>query len=555
MTCPPGPSGFLITVTEDSPEENEDIIERLIQDWALEEYDPSTELALLSILVSLAYNFERQHFAFAPRQRSKTAQFCLERADACASLIRENSPDLITSRPFLQWRLAKERLERHWGSPPRSADFRENEKLGLDPWGIPISTRKRSRGVVWPPVNPRFPPNDVLHAILRVSRENGDCRLEEECLSEMICRSDSPGPLLDQLGELQLSNGNNIGHLTTCLSKSLLVTDDSSVKRLIRELKQAGSLLCAPPEQDIRLHLRYAESVINGNLHEQLPGSENDVERYWDLSWRIHDTMESIRTRGAEPEPNPYSDSDETDDGQIETRVYRSRSRKDAELSAKVAKTKRKIARLEKQLETHRTSQGRTADTTSWNHRREGSTAGRADRETLKPQDNEHGPRPPSISRRRSRTRLRFRDRGEKDKGDKKERFEIVDPTDEKEEKSTPRVRRTSPSPESYRSVSDRRRATDKKSLDDEGIVIRRSGSFTRQRPAIEDFQGKQPVDGESEIPTEHPPVYQQEDSDVEPPAEPSAMPPSAEVGDELGDDNGKRVIEDDDSDFSETDM
>lgn len=335
--------------------EDEDIPGRLLEDWSIEEYDPSTELALLSILVNMAYTFEKCDFSAAEGQKSRVAGVVLQYANSRAALIQKNSPELMRSRPYLQWCLAKERLGRYWDSPPRHKDFQVHELLGLDPWDIPISFDVKLEGPGWPPGNPRYPPNDILDGILRVSRENGDYKTEEDCLTEIICRTDSPGPLLDQLGDLQLSCGNNVGHLNTCLSKHSLVTNGASVQKLVRELKKSHSLLCDPPEKDIRLGLRFAESMVNNSLYSLMRDQEEELDKWRDISDNIYDAMESQsskRRRNRE-----YYESDDSDED--ETGMYHKQG--DVE-SEKRVQNDREIKRLEKRLERRRASAGLRTD-------------------------------------------------------------------------------------------------------------------------------------------------------------------------------------------------
>lgn len=567
--APPWILGLLIVPTgENHVWHDEDILERMLQDWSLEEYDPSTELALLSILVNMAYTFEECDFTATAGKKSRIAGIALQNADVRAALIQKNSPELMRSRPYLQWCLAKERLERHWNSPPRHEDFLFNKSLGLDPWDLPVSIEMKWEGLDWPPVNPRFPPNDVLDGILRVSRKNGDHRTEEDCLTEIICRTDSPGPLLDQLGDLQLSCGNNVGHLITCLSKYLLVTDQPSAEKLVQELKKANALLCGPPQKDLRLHLRLAESMVNSALHLLLRGHTKELDQWQDISHDISDAMDSQSSRkpknrlhymyegsrlyygSDDSEEGGTGDSHRYDDAKSDTVVQQNREIKRLERELERRKAS---ARFETDCTLNRAPEGKIGanngivDAPTWSERYEDSTAPPAERvPTRRPYYRERSLEPSRHLRRnpeRNHTRLRFRDRAELDKGEGEEYLEIPDDIVEEIDKGPSRRGRVRLDPESYRDPPTRGLIADSKTR------TRRPGSFNRQRSGDAGDQEKKTTIADSEVTAGSSKVYRQgpqyeTESETDLEIGRSALPEDTNIGRrvevETGDDSGK---------------
>ncbi|GKZ20372.1 hypothetical protein AbraCBS73388_005684 [Aspergillus brasiliensis] len=80
---------------------------KLMGDWSLHRYDESTYLAILDILVCLSRSMSSWSITIPERQDLLTAQRCLQYAQALATCLKENDPQLVKSRPYLQWLLLK----------------------------------------------------------------------------------------------------------------------------------------------------------------------------------------------------------------------------------------------------------------------------------------------------------------------------------------------------------------------------------------------------------------------------------------------------------------
>lgn len=225
-----------------------DFLENILDDWTVNiEYDPSTYLAILSILVELA-----KHFAY---QRSSpgdftvvTAKRCLEHGRMFATCIKENNPQNIKSRPYLMWIIVQKRMERKMqyfsqGLAERKPAFERAyfaSLSGLSIWRanpLPLFIPKQSENPGWPISESYAMANELLHNVLQASREMGDYKTEVACLQEMICRSSQPRQLYERLAHVQNAlQGDMAGCLHTLLSKYLLVTTKEDRQNLVDEL-------------------------------------------------------------------------------------------------------------------------------------------------------------------------------------------------------------------------------------------------------------------------------------------------------------------------------
>jgi hypothetical protein len=76
----------------------------------VDDYDESTYLAILDILVVLIESMNAALRMSSPEAIISTRKKCLEHARNFAASIRQNTPESIKSRPYIRWLLAEERL-------------------------------------------------------------------------------------------------------------------------------------------------------------------------------------------------------------------------------------------------------------------------------------------------------------------------------------------------------------------------------------------------------------------------------------------------------------
>jgi hypothetical protein len=257
-------------------------LEEFLDDWGVnQEYDESTYLAILAILVDLCRGLLSLSAPFFDRDVIATAKRCLEHARRFATCIKENDPQNVKSRPYIWWILVQKGLERKLASTAH--DISSNRTAfnaqyldslpGLTLWTntLPIYVPIKSETPGWP-VSEQPPKSDeLLQHALKASQELGDYNTEVACLREMICRSPKPKQLFERLAHVQKSlQGDMVGYLETLLSKYFLATDEESRQSLNDELSAFDAH--QPISYDIRDPLiQWCQRMVQAALYRS-PG-------------------------------------------------------------------------------------------------------------------------------------------------------------------------------------------------------------------------------------------------------------------------------------------
>jgi hypothetical protein len=224
-----------------------DFFKNFLREWKVNDYDTSTYLAILDILVALGQYLVSSSDLSSKQDRITTAKRCLEQARDLAARIKENDPEYIKSRPYIQWILVQEELSRKLGyeeggtgSRKPALSFQYLQKFpGITMWAssLPIYVPAQAENPGWPVSHLPESDNELLHVALRASEELRDYGTQVLCLRELICRSKEPTQLFDKLMHLQRTvQGDIIGYLQTCLSKYLYATTEESRQALIDDL-------------------------------------------------------------------------------------------------------------------------------------------------------------------------------------------------------------------------------------------------------------------------------------------------------------------------------
>lgn len=224
-----------------------------LRDWNLEDYDESSYLATLDILVTLGQSFISQLRPRPNQQTIEDAKQVLEHARRFSTCIKDNNPEYIKSRPYLRWILAEAELVRH------SVGFRNDAAStqkslrrfpGLTVWlsALPIYIPISAENPGWCASTLQGNSTDLLQTGLKAAQNLGDYRMEAGFLRELACRSEDPTELLVKLGSLQkLTQGDMVGYLQTCLTKYLLAHDEAQLQALRDELADFEDQLSSPP--------------------------------------------------------------------------------------------------------------------------------------------------------------------------------------------------------------------------------------------------------------------------------------------------------------------
>ncbi|GAT23637.1 similar to An02g08790 [Aspergillus luchuensis] len=214
---------------------------KLMDDWCLHRYDESTYLAILDILVSLSRSLSSWSISIPERQDLLTAQRCLQYAQALATCLKENNPQLVKSRPYLQWVLAEAELERKLLL--NASDLRDHldKYPGLTIWRncIPIYLPIKTENPKWTAHLDAGRNYDLLETVLQTAQDLHDYRTEVLCLGELIYRSVHTSERLARLSDVQKTiQGDHLGYRQTFLSGFLLADSEQDCKLLLDGLRK-----------------------------------------------------------------------------------------------------------------------------------------------------------------------------------------------------------------------------------------------------------------------------------------------------------------------------
>ncbi|KAI9739959.1 MAG: hypothetical protein M1818_005015 [Claussenomyces sp. TS43310] len=295
-----------------------DFFSKFLDDWKMDEYDEATYLAALDILGVVGANLASRTIS-SDRDVIATAKRCVGYARDISIRIRENNPENLKSRPYVQWILAQEVLA-------RKLEDLENETVsnkrifsaqhlanfpGLAVWMsvLPIYVPVKSENPGWPVSDLPVESSELLQIALKASRELGDYQSEASCLKELICRSIEPEALFRQLAHLQKSvQGDNIGYLQTCLSRYLCTTDDESRQTLSDELAAFDAR--QPISYDIRNPLmKWCQRMVQSALHSSLGRSQVEAFHAQEMAKSlVVDLPDNVRSQIRIFDSNDYID-------------------------------------------------------------------------------------------------------------------------------------------------------------------------------------------------------------------------------------------------------
>lgn len=206
----------------------------ILADWHTDPKDESTNLALLDMLsltALAASTYTSVHYL---------ANTCVQLAEPIGNSLLTNSPDLVQSRPFLRWVVAKAVVN----SGPRNFKyFSDYPGLTIFPTieGMPYYVPVSQENPGWLPLGPMPTSRESLQMALRSSRKMQDYKTEALCLRELALITQDPGELLHELGHLQRFKQHNMdGYLVTLLSRYLTCKDYSSKENLRKDVEEFG---------------------------------------------------------------------------------------------------------------------------------------------------------------------------------------------------------------------------------------------------------------------------------------------------------------------------
>lgn len=238
---------------------SENALSQFLIDWNTQQYDASTYLAVLDILVKVAtvivtvfdpfHGSSDQEGQFN-KQKQQAAELCLQHACSIATCLKENDPQLVKCRPYLRWVLIEEQL--HFLARQMTAHGFAEQYLkqyldnfpGVKIWHgcVPIYVPIEAENPAWCMAQERaetriFP---LLESTLQAARELGDYKTEALCLWEIISRaSAAPVEQFAQVSHLEkVIQRDLFSYRYTCLSRFLIAQTDQARKELLDELAE-----------------------------------------------------------------------------------------------------------------------------------------------------------------------------------------------------------------------------------------------------------------------------------------------------------------------------
>ncbi|KAL4949670.1 hypothetical protein BDW69DRAFT_202693 [Aspergillus filifer] len=192
---------------------------QLFSDWDIANYDESTYLAILDIVVAVSLSLSDYRFDVPDASDILIARRCLEVAHGLATCLKENNPELKSSRPYLRWVLAEEDLQRRCKQDDEDLRVKLGSYSGLTVWSnslpiyVPINTENPTDSRQQEKFDKEvFTASDeILESVLDVAQ---DYATESLCLRELIYRSNDQkqGKYLTRIRDLQRSlQGDAIG--------------------------------------------------------------------------------------------------------------------------------------------------------------------------------------------------------------------------------------------------------------------------------------------------------------------------------------------------------
>ncbi|KAL2266350.1 hypothetical protein VTJ83DRAFT_5702 [Remersonia thermophila] len=217
------------------------IVETLLKDWSRPVFDESSLMGLLDLLTSLILYNHIDTYNNSTKHRSL---LLLRYATALADTIKHGDTNLMKTRPFVQWLLAKSILAMKPPlAPAETLESRGILKLNLG-GGIDLPICVPSRIGLRPDWNELAYQSDqeqehAIEVAIRVAEKIGDHNLHADALKLLILQSENPEPWVVKLANLQLDvQGDRDGYIATCLSSYLLPNPTSEGADLLRRVVQ-----------------------------------------------------------------------------------------------------------------------------------------------------------------------------------------------------------------------------------------------------------------------------------------------------------------------------
>lgn len=215
-----------------------DVAESIVRDWSHPSYDQSSTMGLLSLFAAW--------ILYDPIICAQNTVL-YDHAQRLAHSVERHDPELMMSRPFVLWLLAKTVLEIP-GPPQRRPDgvILQNFRGLLLGSGLSLPIYvpdPNGRKPEWDFFRGRSAPEQrrVIELVAGAAHHMGDYNLQQEALKLLILQSVDPRGLMDTLASLQLDvQADKMGYAATVLSKFLAINGPTEEAELLQRLEEPG---------------------------------------------------------------------------------------------------------------------------------------------------------------------------------------------------------------------------------------------------------------------------------------------------------------------------
>lgn len=214
--------------------EHASLFDILVEDWSCDIFDESTSLALLDVMVAM-YPIS----AMDPPDSFLPVHQWLEHTENIASLIAKTDADLLMTRSYLRWSLAKLRLSTARGPSEATNPSPYPGQIIFDdvPHFLPVYAPTGWEMADWASLALPSHANANIELILNAAKHLGDLDTHSLCCQMLIIHSKDPLVHVKGLTDLQRTTQHDIhGLLNTLLFKYMLCKDTDSRKHLRSEI-------------------------------------------------------------------------------------------------------------------------------------------------------------------------------------------------------------------------------------------------------------------------------------------------------------------------------
>lgn len=253
------------------------IFSTILDDWRLDAYDETTELALLDMFTTLL--LKMYHDDGSDRGHFPAGKRCLQATKELATHIMKNDPESMRSRPFLRYSLAQVSIQIWERQAWRTNLATTSDLSGLFLWQrdcnfeldiyVPEPGEQIPSPDYWRIQNV---PTKALTVIRNAARDLGDYRLEADCLKHLAVVVEDPTQHLRDLGQLQEHvQHDGEGYLKTLLASYLLAPPTHESKQQFLSSLLAVDQLANRCGIEISPNLLWAKAMITARVMDCSP--------------------------------------------------------------------------------------------------------------------------------------------------------------------------------------------------------------------------------------------------------------------------------------------